>query len=115
MTVIEDEGTDGVIFVSTFASANVKLAIEMAEYMKGAEPFKKPVVSVFYGPTGYMGPTISKRWTAKRAYRSFLHLKGPQPHGKPLESEFTFQVERASIWKDYCLEWTLLPFWNRRD
>jgi acyl-CoA synthetase (NDP forming) len=50
--VVEDEETDGIIFISMFASANVHLAKEMAEYMKDADPFKKPVVAVFTAPLG---------------------------------------------------------------
>jgi acyl-CoA synthetase (NDP forming) len=50
--VLEDDGTDGVLFLNTFASANVHLAKEMAERMKTAEPFKKPVVAVFSAPRG---------------------------------------------------------------
>jgi len=50
--VLEDEGTDGVIFIAMFASANVHLAKGMAEYMKGVDPFKKPVVAIFTAPPG---------------------------------------------------------------
>jgi acyl-CoA synthetase (NDP forming) len=50
--VLEDEGTDGVIFIAMFASANVHLAKAMAEYMKGIDPFKKPVVAIFTAPPG---------------------------------------------------------------
>ena len=49
---LEDEGTDGIIFIAMFASANVHLAKGMAEYMKGMDPFKKPVVGVFTAPPG---------------------------------------------------------------
>ncbi|HYA42266.1 MAG TPA: CoA-binding protein [Syntrophobacteraceae bacterium] len=50
--VVEDEGTDGVIFLNVFASANVHMAKAMAERMKGAAPFTKPVVVVFSAPRG---------------------------------------------------------------
>src|SRR5208337_1930110 len=50
--VLEDEGTDGVIFIAMFASANVHLAKAMAEYVKGIDPFKKPVVAIFTAPPG---------------------------------------------------------------
>ncbi len=50
--VIEDEGTHGVIFLAVFASANVNLAKEMEEYMRGAGPFEKPVLACFNAPSG---------------------------------------------------------------
>ncbi len=49
---VEDENTDGVIFIAMFASANVALVKSLAEYRKGAEPFKKPVIAVFTAPRG---------------------------------------------------------------
>ncbi len=50
--VLEDEGTHGIIFLAVFASANVNLAKEMEQYMKGAGPFEKPVVACFNAPPG---------------------------------------------------------------
>ena len=50
--VIEDEGTHGVIFLAVFGSANVNLAKEMEEYMKGIGPFEKPVIACFTAPPG---------------------------------------------------------------
>jgi len=58
--VVEDEGTDGVIFLNVFASANVHMAKAMAERMKGAEPFKKPVVVVFSAPRGIWDAEIAE-------------------------------------------------------
>ena len=56
--VLEDDGTDGVIFIAMFASANVHLAKAMAEYMKGVDPFKKPVVAIFTAPPGVWADEI---------------------------------------------------------
>ncbi|MDR3570123.1 MAG: CoA-binding protein [Syntrophobacteraceae bacterium] len=47
---VEDQNTDGVIFIAMFASANVGLAKALAEYLKTAPPFKKPVAAVFTAP-----------------------------------------------------------------
>ena len=58
--VLEDEGTDGVIFIAMFASANVHLAKAMAEYMKGIDPFKKPVVGIFTAPKGIWDDEIAE-------------------------------------------------------
>lgn len=51
-TVLEDENTDGVIFLAMYASANLKLAEGMVEYMKTIEPFRKPVIACFPAPPG---------------------------------------------------------------
>ena len=56
--VLEDESTDGVIFIAMFASANVHLAKAMAEYMKGIDPFKKPVIAIFTAPPGIWNDEI---------------------------------------------------------
>ena len=58
--VLEDEGTDGVIFIAMFASANVHLAKAMAEYMEGMDPFKKPVVAIFTAPRGIWDDEIAE-------------------------------------------------------
>lgn len=50
--VIEDEHTDGVIFLAMYASANLKLAEGMVEYMKEVNPFQKPVIACFPAPPG---------------------------------------------------------------
>jgi acyl-CoA synthetase (NDP forming) len=50
--VMEDEGTNGVIFLAAFGSANVNLAKEMEEYMKGIASFQKPVIACFTAPPG---------------------------------------------------------------
>ena len=65
--VIEDEGTHGVIFLAVFASANVNLAKEMEEYMKGAGPFEKPVIACFTAPPGIWDDEI-KGMDAKRGF-----------------------------------------------
>jgi acyl-CoA synthetase (NDP forming) len=50
--VVEDENTDGVLFLAMYASANLKLAAELEEAMKEAEPFRKPVIGCFTAPPG---------------------------------------------------------------
>jgi len=50
--VINDEHTDGIIFLAMYASANLKLAEGMVEYMKAVSPFQKPVVACFPAPPG---------------------------------------------------------------
>jgi acyl-CoA synthetase (NDP forming) len=50
--VLADEGTDGVIFLAMYASANLKLADGMVEHMKTADPFGKPVIACFTAPPG---------------------------------------------------------------
>ncbi len=49
-TVINDEQTDGVIFLAMYASANLKLAEEMAKYMEAVNPSQKPVIACFTAP-----------------------------------------------------------------
>ncbi|MFH0975614.1 MAG: CoA-binding protein [Spirochaetota bacterium] len=49
-SVIDDDGTDGVIFINMYASANLPLASLMEEYMKDNAAFKKPVISVITAP-----------------------------------------------------------------
>jgi len=50
--VIDDENTDGIIFLAMYASANLKLAEGMVEYMKEVSPFRKPVIACFPAPPG---------------------------------------------------------------
>jgi len=50
--VLDDDETDGVIFLAMYASANLTLAEGMVEYMKAAEPFQKPVIACFTAPPG---------------------------------------------------------------
>jgi acyl-CoA synthetase (NDP forming) len=50
--VLDDENTDGVIFLAMYASANLKLAQGMEEYMKAVEAFRKPVIACFPAPPG---------------------------------------------------------------
>jgi len=49
---VADEGTDGVIFLTMFASANVKVARELKAYLANAEPFPKPVIACLTAPPG---------------------------------------------------------------
>jgi acyl-CoA synthetase (NDP forming) len=50
--VIDDEHTDGIIFLAMYASANLNLAEGMVEYMRAADPFQKPVIACFTAPPG---------------------------------------------------------------
>ncbi len=50
--VIEDDGTDGVIFINMYASANLSLASAMVEYLKDSKAFAKPVIGVLTAPPG---------------------------------------------------------------
>jgi acyl-CoA synthetase (NDP forming) len=50
--VVEDENTDGVLFLAMYASANLKLAAELEEAMQRAESFRKPVIGCFTAPPG---------------------------------------------------------------
>lgn len=50
--VSEDEGTDGILFINMFASANLKLLREMDRILKETEPFKKPVIACLCAPAG---------------------------------------------------------------
>jgi acyl-CoA synthetase (NDP forming) len=56
--VINDEHTDGVIFLAMYASANLKLAEGIVEYMKGESPFQKPVIACFPAPPGIWNEPI---------------------------------------------------------
>jgi acyl-CoA synthetase (NDP forming) len=57
---VKDEGTDGVIFLAMYASANLKLAEELEKYMNGLEPFHKPVIACFTAPPGIWGESIKR-------------------------------------------------------
>ena len=59
-TVIYDEQTDGVIFLAMYASANLKLAEGMVEYMKVVNPFQKPVIACFTAPPGIWDESIKE-------------------------------------------------------
>jgi acyl-CoA synthetase (NDP forming) len=58
-TVLDDENTDGVIFLAMYASANLKLAEGVVEYMKAVDPFRKPVVACFTAPPGIWDEPIA--------------------------------------------------------
>ena len=57
---VEDENTDGVIFIAMFASANVGLAKSLSEHLKTVPPFKKPVAAVFTAPKGIWEKEIAE-------------------------------------------------------
>ncbi len=57
---LEDERTDGVIFLAMYASANLKLAEELEQYMKTLEPFRKPVIACFTAPPGIWDASIQR-------------------------------------------------------
>ncbi len=50
--VVDDENTDGVLFLAMYASANLALADQFREAMERAEPFSKPVIGCFTAPPG---------------------------------------------------------------
>ncbi len=50
--VLDDDETDGVIFLAMYASANLRLAEGVVEYMKAVDPFRKPVIACFTAPPG---------------------------------------------------------------
>ncbi len=81
--VLDDEGTDGVIFLAMYASANLRLADGMVEHMKTADPFGKPVIACFTAPPGiWDGPIgaldrkkgIAILPTPERAARAMANL-----------------------------------------
>jgi acyl-CoA synthetase (NDP forming) len=49
-TAIEDKNTDGVIFLTMYASANLKVAEELVAQMERADSFQKPVITCFNAP-----------------------------------------------------------------
>ena len=57
---LEDDNTDGVIFLAMYASANLKLAEELEKYMKLIDPFRKPVIACFNAPPGIWDESIKK-------------------------------------------------------
>ncbi len=50
--VLDDEGTDGILFLNMFASANLKVAQGVREYMEKREGLRKPVIACFAFPPG---------------------------------------------------------------
>jgi acyl-CoA synthetase (NDP forming) len=58
--VLDDEETDGVLFIAMYASANVELMKAMEEIMDGMEAFKKPVIACFTAPPGIWDESIKK-------------------------------------------------------
>lgn len=50
--VLEDDKTDGVIYIAMFASANIEVPRTMQRLMEDIEPFKKPVIACFTAPPG---------------------------------------------------------------
>lgn len=58
--VLEDEGTDGVIFIAMFASANLNLTKDMEKLIEDIEPFEKPVVACFTAPYGVWDDEIRR-------------------------------------------------------
>jgi len=58
--VLEDEETDGVIFIAMFASANLEVTKTMEGLMEDIEPFEKPVIACFTAPSGIWDKEIIK-------------------------------------------------------
>lgn len=50
--VLQDEAVDGVLFLNMFASANLKLASEVRDYLKEKKALSKPVIGCFSAPPG---------------------------------------------------------------
>jgi len=50
--VLEDETTDGILFLNTFASANLALASAVKDFLGTAFPLPKPVIGSFPAPEG---------------------------------------------------------------
>ncbi len=82
--VIDDEHTDGVIFLAMYASANLKLAEGMVEYMRAVDPFQKPVIACFTAPPGiWDGPIgdldrkkgVAVLPTPERAVKAMANLR----------------------------------------
>jgi len=57
---VKDENTDGVIFLAMYASANLKLAEELENYMATLPPFRKPVMACFTAPSGIWNESIRR-------------------------------------------------------
>jgi acyl-CoA synthetase (NDP forming) len=55
---VEDENTDGILFLAMYASANLKLAEGMEKATKRAAAFNKPVIACFNGPPGIWDDSI---------------------------------------------------------
>jgi acyl-CoA synthetase (NDP forming) len=81
--VIDDEETDGVVFLAMYASANLKLAEGMVEYIKDINPFQKPVIACFPAPPGIWDEPIKELdrkkgvailRTPERAVKAMAHL-----------------------------------------
>lgn len=81
--VLLDENTDGIIFINTFASANLRLPAQLRRFLEETEPLPKPVIVCMPSPTGvwsdeikmidgYKGVTVLK--TPERASRAMANL-----------------------------------------
>lgn len=55
---LADRATDGVIFLAMYASANLRLAAELEEYMHTVSTFDKPVIACFTAPPGIWDEAI---------------------------------------------------------
>jgi acyl-CoA synthetase (NDP forming) len=58
--VVDDENTDGVVFLAMYASANLKVARGMADYLQTVPPFRKPVIACFPAPPGIWDKPIQE-------------------------------------------------------
>jgi acyl-CoA synthetase (NDP forming) len=81
--VLDDNETDGVIFIAMFASANLELTRRMAGLLREVEAFKKPVICCFTAPPGVWDEDIEKMdgqkgvaiiHTPERAARAMANL-----------------------------------------
>jgi len=89
---VEDEGTDGVLFLAMYASANLKLAEELENYTQGLEPFRKPVIACFTAPPGIWDESI-KRLDRKRG---MVILPTPERAAKAMSNLWKARL----LWND---------------
>jgi acyl-CoA synthetase (NDP forming) len=57
---LDDDGTDGVIFLAMYASANLKLAEELLREFEESDTFPKPVMACFTAPPGVWDHAIQE-------------------------------------------------------
>jgi len=78
--VLDDEGTDGVLFLNMFASANLRLAQGVREYMEKREELRKPVIACFAFPPGVWDEEVRKMDRRK----GFVVLPTPERAAKAM-------------------------------
>jgi len=86
--VLEDEGTDGVLFLNMFASANLRLAEGVREYMERREGLRKPVIACFSSPPGVWDEEV-KRMDRKKG---FVVLPTPERAAKAMANLYRMKL-----------------------